>query len=195
MTASDATAPAYPESLVLARLAIMGVIGLNIGLASLFAGPNWILTGLEVLLLLPLTLLRGRERHHLIHLGHRPLDLTRAVQRLSLLTLGLLLVTNLYSLSELSAALLQGHAVSALSLLAGALSIWVTNVLIFSLWYWEMDQGGPLARGEPGETVDFLFPQSTLPPSRWPVGGLNILTICTWPIPTPQPLAPQTPCP
>ena len=48
-----------------------------------------------------------------------------------------------------------GHAL----IISGAL-IWVTNVLVFSLWYWEMDRGGPgfRAAGHDGPP-DFLFPQ------------------------------------
>jgi len=53
----------------------------------------------------------------------------------------------------------QGHAL----IIAGVL-IWLTNVLIFSLWYWELDRDGPgnRAAGEDG-APDFLFPQMTEP--------------------------------
>jgi hypothetical protein len=38
----------------------------------------------------------------------------------------------------------------------------VTNVLLFTVWYWELDRGGPLARrGEQLQPADFLFPQMT----------------------------------
>ena len=41
--------------------------------------------------------------------------------------------------------------------------IWLTNFLIFGLWYWEIDRGGPGQRAWPEKTrqPDFLFPQMT----------------------------------
>ena len=41
--------------------------------------------------------------------------------------------------------------------------LWVTNVLLFGLWYWELDRGGPVARAmtAPNAPPDFLFPQMT----------------------------------
>ena len=39
-------------------------------------------------------------------------------------------------------------------------AIWLTNVIIFALWYWMFDRGGPVARADASETYpDFLFPQ------------------------------------
>jgi uncharacterized membrane protein len=42
--------------------------------------------------------------------------------------------------------------------------MWVVNVLLFGLWYWQLDGGGPIARRtcEPADR-DFLFPQHTDP--------------------------------
>jgi hypothetical protein len=45
-------------------------------------------------------------------------------------------------------------------LLAASATIWVSNVLTFAVWYWEIDGGGPLARtGSERYSSDFLFPQ------------------------------------
>jgi len=53
------------------------------------------------------------------------------------------------------------------SVLLTALLVWITNVLAFSLVYWELDRGGPVARrlGESGRTArqDFRFPQQDNP--------------------------------
>ena len=48
-------------------------------------------------------------------------------------------------------------------LLTGA-AIWLTNVIIFSFWYWMFDRGGPVARaqGLQGYHPAFLFPQMQL---------------------------------
>jgi uncharacterized membrane protein len=48
-------------------------------------------------------------------------------------------------------------------LLTGA-SIWLTNVIVFGLWYWEFDRGGPVARAiAPRPHADFMFPQMVNP--------------------------------
>jgi uncharacterized membrane protein len=38
--------------------------------------------------------------------------------------------------------------------------MWTVNVLLFALWFWQLDGGGPLARGRRGlHERDFLSPQ------------------------------------
>src|ERR1700759_3020807 len=63
---------------------------------------------------------------------------------------------------------------------AGAV-LWVNNVLLFGLWYWELDQGGPLARRTGRTTTpDFLFPQMTEPahsPENWEPGMIDYLYV------------------
>ncbi|WOP38765.1 hypothetical protein RKE32_35915 [Streptomyces sp. Li-HN-5-13] len=45
-------------------------------------------------------------------------------------------------------------------LLMAAAVIWLTNVIVFALWFWEWDRGGPTARAEgTADRTDFLFPQ------------------------------------
>jgi uncharacterized membrane protein len=48
-------------------------------------------------------------------------------------------------------------------MLASAAALWVSNVLVFALWYWRLDGGGPHGRdARPGHTAGaFLFPQMT----------------------------------
>jgi hypothetical protein len=47
-------------------------------------------------------------------------------------------------------------------LLATGANIWITNVIIFALLFWEFDRGGPAARSAGARpTPDFLFPQMT----------------------------------
>lgn len=58
--------------------------------------------------------------------------------------------------------------------------LWITNVLIFSVWYWLVDSGGPEVRlrGALGQASDFAFPQQTnqLPGwDRWRPGYLDYL--------------------
>jgi len=60
--------------------------------------------------------------------------------------------------------------ISALSLLSSAVAVWVLNVLVFSLLYWQLDRGGPSARATAGsDGSDWLFPQMSSP-ERAPAG-------------------------
>ena len=61
---------------------------------------------------------------------------------------------------------------SGLQLFESSITVWVINVLNFSLLYWEMDRGGPEARvrgaGNAGTRPDWLFPQGGAPPGDVP---------------------------
>jgi hypothetical protein len=79
---------------------------------------------------------------------------------------GLVSLTTFVSLVLLARYLLDGsHARGHALLFAGAV-LWLTNVLIFAIWYWELDSGGPaqrLAVTTRGRPPDFLFPQLAQP--------------------------------
>ncbi|GAA2086098.1 hypothetical protein GCM10009840_24430 [Pseudolysinimonas kribbensis] len=75
----------------------------------------------------------------------------------------LLLAANQVALAQLIIQLIQAkHADGPLILLA-ALQVWVTNVIAFSVLYWELDRGGPVARRRDQRSelprADFRFPQ------------------------------------
>ena len=56
------------------------------------------------------------------------------------------------------------------TLIRSGVEIWITNVLLFTVWYWELDRGGPIARKQEVLCApDFLFPQMTDPK----LGGLD----------------------
>ena len=58
----------------------------------------------------------------------------------------------------------QSKEISGLSLLAASIGVWVVNVLTFSLLYWQIDRGGPLARANNlSLKPDWLFPQVGVP--------------------------------
>ena len=45
-------------------------------------------------------------------------------------------------------------------LLGSGAAIFVTNIIVFGIWYWELDRGGPFARRAGTRPYpDFLFPQ------------------------------------
>jgi hypothetical protein len=71
--------------------------------------------------------------------------------------------------------------IEAPSLLAGSAAIWAANAGTFSLWYWEIDGGGPSERRQDGHiSTDFLFPQMQIGDGKavgwWP-GFLDYLFV------------------
>jgi hypothetical protein len=124
---------------------IIGIL-LSILPESLSIGPSWIILVLAVILFVPLfiTVLKGNHK------------ITRyiALAILGIITIGLVssvifLVVRLYS-----------HTIEAATLFRNATILWISNVSVFSLWYWEVDQGGPVFRQMNRiQPTDFLFPQ------------------------------------
>jgi len=126
-------------------------------------GPVWLVPSVEIGLLLVL-LAADPARVS----GHR-----RWLRRLAIALVSLLACAALASTVELIADLVEGAKVtdSASSLLASGAVIWLGNVLVFSLFYWLLDSGGPLARyhGEHPHP-DFAFTQQMSPelaPPGW----------------------------
>ena len=70
---------------------------------------------------------------------------------------------NLFSLGLLINALLSGKAENGKQLLLAAFQVWLTNIIVFGLGYWELDRGGPVRRSQsPREELpaaDFRFSQ------------------------------------
>jgi hypothetical protein len=57
-----------------------------------------------------------------------------------------------------------GRFENANVLLASGAAIWVTNVIAFSLWYWDLDRGGAAARANAtGSNAAFVFPEMNYP--------------------------------
>src|SRR5262245_21032410 len=60
---------------------------------------------------------------------------------------------------------------TATVLLGRGAQVWVTNVIVFSLWFWELDRGGPAERAARSRIrPSFAFPEDTLPelaPEGW----------------------------
>lgn len=146
-----------------AALTILLAIGLQMALPDkLVMHPPWLLPALSALLLIVLMVM-GPGRIHIPKRGTR------------LLALGLVAVVsagNILSGIRLVGDILGGQVGDrAGPLLASGAAIYLTNVVVFSLWYWEFDRGGPAARALGAtEYPDFLFPQMTSPtmaPPDW----------------------------
>jgi uncharacterized membrane protein len=66
---------------------------------------------------------------------------------------------------------LSGRSTSAFSVLVDAVLIWVSTVVTFAVWYWEIDGGGPDERArETHASEDFLFPQITQQDGKEAIG-------------------------
>jgi uncharacterized membrane protein len=140
--------PRWPAS-----LAVLVALGLYVTLPNrLTIGPTWLFPLLTILLLAPLSFV-APHRH-----GQEP-SWQRAV---AIGLIALINAANVASLGLLIYALLHGTKAEGQQLLVAAVELWLTNVIVFALWYWEMDRGGPGARLRATDAQDdpsFLFPQ------------------------------------
>jgi hypothetical protein len=142
-----------PEPRWPAIVAVLAVAGLYFALpATLIVGPRWIFPTVVVALLIPTVISHAREAHRL----NKILGFTvTAVLTIGMIGSVVLLIYDLVFNDEK-----RGQ-----QLLISAACLWATNVLVFTLWYWRLDAGGPHARDKRLEHTDgsFLFPQMTMP--------------------------------
>jgi hypothetical protein len=142
-----------PEPRWQALIAILAVGGLSLALHSdLVIGPRWLFPAVIGLLLVP-TLATHRA-------GRQGLNRILGVTISSVLTAWMVL-----SVCLLVSAL-PSHRQGPSELLVSAGSLWMTNILVFALWYWRLDAGGPHGRDSRLRHSEgaFLFPQMTIPP-------------------------------
>jgi uncharacterized membrane protein len=142
-------------------VAVLTAIGLQLAVPKQLAiSPRWLLPGLEAAIMVMLTVANPR-RISVTHKWVRPL---------SLLLVALATLANVYSAGQLVWRLVhgqEGEAAGPLLLIGGA--VWLTNVIIFALWYWEFDRGGPAARAQAIKVYpDFQFPQMATPDQTHP---------------------------
>jgi len=128
----------------------------------LVLGPRWLLPSLGGGLVIALFATKP---------GRRINRTSRLLRALSLAVIGTISVANGYSAYRLIDQLARGGVTDATRLLLTGGAIWLTNVIAFSLWYWEFDRGGPVARALAMRPYpDFQFPQMENPnlaPKDW----------------------------
>jgi hypothetical protein len=147
-----------------ALLAVLAALALYVTLpAHLYKGPVWLLPAIEGALFIALLMARQLEE-----VGHE-------WQRgMTMAFIGAMTAGNIGSLlllvhSLLSGTRVNGHPITATHLMTWSAQIWLTNVIVFGLWYWELDRGGPIERCRPNHgPPDFLFPQMANPDSAPP---------------------------
>jgi hypothetical protein len=113
----------------------------------LSVGPSWLLLAVLFLLMIPITVTYRWGR----------LDVTRV---LVFIANGVITVALIAALAFLIQGLPQ-HREQPKDMLRSAVALWLTNVVVFAMWYWLLDSGGPMKRDRGRMTLEssFLFPQ------------------------------------
>jgi hypothetical protein len=155
-----------------AQLAVLFALLLYVALpGKLTLGPRWLLPSFEAVLLLGLAI-STPYRHH---------SQSPARRRLSIGLIALVTAANFTALGLLVHLLLERNTAAGRDLIIAAGQIWLTNVAVFALWFWEVDRGGPHIRTKSeSSTPDFLFPQMTvpeLPLGDWRPGFMDYLYV------------------
>lgn len=113
-------------------------------------GPGWLLLAIEIVVLLPLIISLLLQRR----LPHFPLRV------LTLFVLGVVTLALAIGVISLVVTLATYTGRQARVLLYSAILLWLFNILVFALWYWEIDGGGPVKRHHSGhQAADWQFPQ------------------------------------
>jgi hypothetical protein len=134
--------PHWPATVALVLVGILLTFLSN----QLTLGPSWLPLAIVAILIVPITIARRRN----LHAWRRRLGMIGLGTVTGALAASVILLVYLLARSELQAK----------SLLVGGASIWAANLLTFSVWYWEIDGGGPAKRRRDGHvSSDFLFPQ------------------------------------
>ena len=141
-----------PEPRGQALLAVLAIGAIYLALPrNLILGPIWLLPTLIVILLAPTVLSHRVGRYSL----NRTLGMIiNGITTLALIGSVILLVRTLPT-----------HRSSPLQLLRSGGLLWLTNVIVFALWYWRLDGGGPTMRHKEKKfgSTSFLFPQMQIP--------------------------------
>ena len=139
-----------PRGQTIAAVLAVGAIYLALP-RNVVVGPIWLLPTLIVVLLVP-TVVSNRVGKHSLNrtLGF----IINGITTLALIGSVILLVRALPS-----------HRGTPLQLVRSGGLLWLTNVIVFALWYWRLDGGGPTLRHKQNKfgSTSFLFPQMQVP--------------------------------
>lgn len=162
-----------------AQLCVLGAILLQVRLPDkLTVGPTWLLPSLEGALLVALAATTPRGRADSDHPRRR---------RAALALIAFVNLANAISLYLLAHELLHKRIENGHALILSGIAIWLTNLLIFALWYWQLDRGGPANRARhpdpttPEGRPDFIFPEmdggKPYTPEDWMPAFLDYLAL------------------
>ncbi|NIH96021.1 hypothetical protein [Mycolicibacterium fluoranthenivorans] len=153
--------PGEPESRLPVLVAILLAVALQRAVPDRYTVvPRWPLLAMELMLVVLLVAINP------LRLSRR----TTAARWGSLALTAAITVDNTASAVMLDYWILRGDVSNDAAVLLGSGgAIFVTNILAFALWYWELDRGGPFARHAVEQPYpDFLFPQMTDPDKAKP---------------------------
>lgn len=137
-----------------AGAAVLAVAALHLTMPGwLTPGPRWAVSGLESVLLVAVLLANPS----------RITRESRDARALSFVLVAVIAAANAVSLARLVGLLLAGGEASGREIVVAAVGVWLTNLVVFALVFWEGDRGGPHARSLGRDRrPDLLFPQMTL---------------------------------
>jgi hypothetical protein len=131
------------------HLAVIVAIVLQMTLNDkLTIGPKYIIATFEALLLLSLAFFASSHP-----------SIMRLRRSIAILLIALISIANISSLILVVYNLLDLKQVSGRQLIISGLLIYLTNIIIFGLWYWELDSNGSADQTDDSVPVDFMFPQ------------------------------------
>ncbi len=139
-----------PEPIWHIEVAVLIAILLQLSLShGLVIGPKYFVAITEILLLIGLRLTATTAN-----------DSASKIRRVAGVALtAIVSFVNISSLVLVCRYLINGGSVTGKQLIVSALAIYLTNMIVFGLWYWQLDGGGQGGRGTHRPPVDFLFPQ------------------------------------
>jgi hypothetical protein len=139
-----------PRGQTIAAVLAIGAIYLALP-RNVVVGPIWLLPTAIVVLLVPTVV---SHRIGKLSLNRILGFIINGITTLALIGSVILLVR-----------LLPSHREPALQLLRSGGLLWLTNVIVFALWYWRLDGGGPTLRQKRKKfgSTSFLFPQMQIP--------------------------------
>lgn len=145
-----------------AALAVLAALLLYITLPQkVIVGPLWLMPTLVLVILVPLMIIKPMR-----HLEAR---WQRVASVVNIATLNAFNIGTIVQLFIWQLSVHHRKAITGEQLLLAAVQIWLTNVIVYALWFWELDGGGPDTRvhrefQEHPRGFDFLFPQMALQP-------------------------------
>ena len=150
--------PITKIELWIAQTALFSAIGLQFLVwqisPRLVFGPQYVIVAIEIALTILLGFTATKEYYH---------DNYRVHHNGSILLLALISIANISSLVLVLSSLVVGaDHLSGYELLISALAIFLTNIIVFALWYWEIDSPGLTGKRWSRHDKDFQFTQQDL---------------------------------
>lgn len=139
-----------PEPYWHVQFAVIVAIALQLVLSNqLTVGPKYFIAGLELLLVIALIVVANRRHKVIFHIR----------RGMAIILIAIISIANISSLVLVINDLFGKKLVSGKELILSGLAIFLTNIIIFGLLYWELDSNGNQGQSTDVPPIDFLFPQ------------------------------------